>query len=629
MPGFRPFLLAMALLAAATAPLAEEAGPTAPAQPKRVILIHSFGRQYEPFSSAAASFRTELALHSPGPVEFYDMLLETARFSEGDFDVPQAEYLRMLRERKAPDLVVPVGAPAFRFCQRHRDLFAGVPLLVAAMEKRHLDGVDLGPDATAVTFDLNFPAFIEDILRLLPATRHVGVVIGDSPIERFWAGELKREARAFDGRVTFTWLNEVSFAEACRRAAHMPAQSVLLFAMMDIDATGVPYEQQVALKNLRASANVPVFGFFEEQMGNGVVGGRLIPAHELGAESARVAGRILKGERAGSIPAASVPAAVPVYDWRELEHWGIPESLLPPGSEIRFRKPSFWAAYRWYIAAISAFIALESILIAMLLANWRRLRSAVTERREAVAEAQDLRRELTHSGRVSLMGQLVASLSHELGQPLGAILRNADAAEIYLKAENPDLDEIRAIVADIRRDDERAAAVIARMRSLLRRRAIEMQPQDFGQRVDELLMIVGADAEARHIAIDTEIPADLPMLRGDRVHLQQVLINLVVNAMDSIDAAKGERRVVIGARAEGADGWVEASVRDTGEGIPSDRMGAIFNPFFSSRNDGMGMGLPISKTIVEAHGGRIWVENHRAGGAVFHFTIPTAEGKLA
>jgi two-component system, LuxR family, sensor kinase FixL len=247
----------------------------------------------------------------------------------------------------------------------------------------------------------------------------------------------------------------------------------------------------------------------------------------------------------------------------------------------------------------------------------------ITESRLAEQEAARLRDEVSHVGRVSMMGQLAASLAHEINQPLGAILRNAEAAELFLQNPVPDLDEIRAIVADIRHDDQRAGAVIDRMRSLLRRQDLCARAVDVGELFADVRMLVRADATARRVRLELgEVPADLPAVRGDRVHLQQVLINLVFNAMDALDDAPGSARRV-GVEAQGRDGqWIEVSVSDTGTGIEADRLTHIFEPFFTTKASGMGMGLSISRTIVEAHGGRLWAASRPEGGTVFSFTLP-------
>jgi PAS domain S-box-containing protein len=249
----------------------------------------------------------------------------------------------------------------------------------------------------------------------------------------------------------------------------------------------------------------------------------------------------------------------------------------------------------------------------------------VTSNKQAIHEAQELRRELSHTGRLSLLSQFTASLAHELGQPLGAIQHNADAAEMFLKANPPDLEEIHSILSDVRQDCERAALIIDRLRSMLRRRGIEVQNLVWSELAHEAVGFVRTDSQARGIAIEIETPLGLPHLKGDRVHIEQVLINLIANAMDAIDTSpSGERRVTISAKSNG-NGSVECWVADTGPGIPSQCLPGIFDPFVTSKANGMGMGLPISQTIIETMGGRLWVERSSGKGATFSFTVPVAD----
>jgi len=248
----------------------------------------------------------------------------------------------------------------------------------------------------------------------------------------------------------------------------------------------------------------------------------------------------------------------------------------------------------------------------------------ITLHKLAEQETQLLRREVAHVGRVTMMGQLASALAHEINQPLGAILRNAEAAELFMQDASPDLEEIRAIVADIRKDDQRAGAVIDRMRGLLKRQPLDTRPLDVGELVGDVGALVRADAATRQVRLVVDVPGDLPPIRGDRVHLQQVLLNVVLNGMDALNGSCGERRISVIASLNGVE-TVEIAVSDTGSGIPTDKLAHVFDPFFTTKPSGMGMGLPISRTIIEAHGGRLWAENNSSGGATFRFTLPIEE----
>jgi C4-dicarboxylate-specific signal transduction histidine kinase len=250
----------------------------------------------------------------------------------------------------------------------------------------------------------------------------------------------------------------------------------------------------------------------------------------------------------------------------------------------------------------------------------------ITDRKRAEAEAQEVRQELAHASRVTMLGQLASSLAHELNQPLGAILRNAEAAELFLQSEPPDLDELRAIVSDIRKDDQRAGGIIDRLRALLTRREFDPRPVPLGELVDEVVTLTRSDSATRRIGIGFDLPRDLPLIRGDCIHLQQVLLNLLINGMDALAVRTDrERTLRVRARRDG-DGFVEVAVSDSGDGIPAEKLGRLFEPFFTTKPHGMGLGLAISKTIIEAHGGRLWAENNAQHGATFRFTLPVADG---
>ena len=249
----------------------------------------------------------------------------------------------------------------------------------------------------------------------------------------------------------------------------------------------------------------------------------------------------------------------------------------------------------------------------------------ITKSKVDEGERAHLLHELAHLSRIMTMNELSTSLAHEINQPLGAILRNAEAAELFLQASSPDLEEVRAILADIRKDDQRAGAVIDRMRSLLKQREVEHTLLDLNLLAGEVITLVTPEANSRKVRLALEPVSSLPPVRGDRVQLQQVLLNLLLNAMDAMnDSAPDGRRITVRVQARGSQ--VKIVVSDTGHGIPADKLSQVFKAFFSTKPNGLGMGLAISHSIIEAHGGSIRAKNNEAGGATFTITLTAAEG---
>jgi signal transduction histidine kinase/ligand-binding sensor domain-containing protein len=294
------------------------------------------------------------------------------------------------------------------------------------------------------------------------------------------------------------------------------------------------------------------------------------------------------------------------------------------GASLTFKVLPFYWQTPWFRIGTALLLVGLGGLFAW---SWSRRRVLLALEREKTAhEVQQLRDELAHSSRVSTMGQLASSLAHELNQPLGAILRNAEAAELLMEQNPPDLAEIRAILADIRLDDERAGGVINRMRSLLKRQKAERSQLSTGDLLQEVGALACSDALRRNVKLTVDASPGLPPVQGDRVQLQQVLLNLFLNGMDAMSEQPPERRRLI-VQARQADAHrIEVSVRDFGTGISKPSLARLFEPFFSTKPHGMGLGLPISRTIIEAHQGKIWAENRPDGGACFYFTLPVAGG---
>jgi two-component system sensor kinase FixL len=246
----------------------------------------------------------------------------------------------------------------------------------------------------------------------------------------------------------------------------------------------------------------------------------------------------------------------------------------------------------------------------------------ITQRKEAESEFRQQQAALAHMTRVSTMGELAASLAHELNQPLTAILSNAQAAQRFLATDPVDLEEVRAILADIVHDDNRAGEVIRRVRTLVRKQPREFAALDLAGIISEVVALLHSDAILHNVRVILELTQNLPHVRGDRVEMQQVLLNLLLNAFDAMkDAPRCKREVVVWAEAVRSD-TVRVGVRDGGPGVSGDMRDKIFEPFVTTKREGMGMGLSISRSIVEAHGGRLWAENNSDHGATFYFILP-------
>ena len=428
----RTFTAALAIALLLATPCQSQA---ADPEPKRVLMLHSFGPRFKPWSDYAQAIRSEISQQRQKPVDFLDHSLVNARESDENSEAAFVEYLRALYVSRPIDLIVAIGAPAANFIQRHRQrLFPATPMVFTAVEQRRVQYEKLTENDTVVAVAHDFPAAFDNILRVLPLTKTIAVVNGASPNETFWLEEMRRELAPLTGRVELRWYNEKSFEEILIDAARLPPHSAIFWHLMNVDAAGVAHEANDALNKLSSSANGPIFSYDGSFFGEAIVGGPMHSVHKSSRITAAVAIRILNGEKAGDIKTPPIGFAAPIFDWRQMQRWGIAESNLPPGSTIYFREPTLWERYWWQIALVTAIILVQAGLISVLLREHRRRQLAEVQSRQRMAE-------LAHVNRFSTAGELTASIAHEINQPLGSILTNAETAQAILKSPNPDIDE--------------------------------------------------------------------------------------------------------------------------------------------------------------------------------------------
>jgi signal transduction histidine kinase len=591
------------------------------ADPKRVLIIDSFGRDFAPWNEYAKRFRADLDRQWSEPMDLYETSLAIPRFSdeskESEFKESQfTDYLLSLFVDRRLDLIVTIGAPAAEFAQRNRPkLFPSTPLLLGILEKRRVPPATLTANDTVIAASVDQIAIVENILRVRPKTTHVAVVIGNSPIEKYWLGQLQETFQSFRGRVAFTWFNELSFADMVKRVEALPPRSAVYFFLLAIDAAGVPHEEQKALTRLNAVSKSPIFSFSDSFLGHGIVGGPLLSVQDYSRQTADIAVRLLRGEAASDLRMPPVGLSTPKFDWREMQRWGIPESRLLPGSEIYFRDPTAWEQYRLQILAIVAALLAQATLIGWLIYEIGRRHRAEVQSRSAMAE-------LTYMDRRASAEQRSATLAHEINQPLAGIATRASAALRWLRMEKPDLEKAQTALESIVAASHRASDIIASVRAMFKKEPSERVPTDINQIILTVLSIVSVELEQHSVDVQTQLNEHLPTVLGDKVQLQQVVLNLVMNAVEAMQSVQTHGLKVQTEQTN--PGMVHVSIEDTGTGIDPSNLDRVFKPLFTTKANGMGMGLAICRSIIENHDGRIWVSPRTNGGSIFQFELPTS-----
>jgi signal transduction histidine kinase len=605
------FLGLVFAIVASVAAMAQEA--------KGVLMLHSFGRDFSPFSEFANSIRVHMVAQSKVPLEFYEASIYTARFRESDNESRLAEYLGDLSTKRNIDLIVAIGKPAADFVQRYRQkLFQTTPLLIAGIAARRVSELSLTENDVIVAVSVDFSQYIKNILRLRPQTKEIAVALGNSVLEQFWASQMKQVFERFSDKVEFVWLNELPLNEMVQRVAKLGPQSAIFYFFVFVDGAGATHPLDRAFAPLRRAAAAPIFSYVDVEFGSGIVGGPMLAAVAAGHQTAAVALRILTGERPGDIKMQTYGNGIPTYDWRELQRWGISEDRLPPGSIVRFREPTIWEQYWRQILIAVAVIVLQAVLILGLLRERRSRALAEVAVRERVAE-------LALINRRAVAGQLSASIAHEINQPLAAIVSSGGAALRWLNLKTPNLEEVRSSLQRIVNDGHRAAQVVESVRNIFKKDIQRKTEVDVNQLVGEVLDLSRSELGRHYISVSAVQTQGLPRVRVDRVQFQQVLINLIRNAIDAMGAVTDRDRILRTRTERNETGEIIISIEDSGAGLDPENTEKIFTPFFTTKPQGMGMGLSICRSIVEAHGGRLSAAPGRSYGAVFEIALPAAE----
>jgi signal transduction histidine kinase len=584
------------------------------AEPKRVLLIYNSVGYAE---LVARDIRAELEQRAPGLLESYLTPFPAAREADETVPARYANYLAALFGDRRLDLAVAVGSPAMNFFRQHgRPFFPTTPMLAIVEESRVPP--DLGADDTVVTTSIDLVGEVETILRVLPETNNISVVIGNSPVEQYWLARGRLAFQPFAGRVSFRWLNDLSFEEILKHAATLPPRSAILFDNLLRDAVGVAYSDHEVVAKLHDVATAPIFAFDDTDFGQGIVGGSWPSTQDLSRGYADVALRILRGEALGGLKLSGLARGPPRFDWREMQRWGISEKHLPPGSIINFRAPTAWEQYNKQILAIGAAIVIQALLIAWLLHEHQYRRRAERMARETMSE-------LAQMNRLATAGELSASIAHEINQPLTGMILKASAALRWLALDRPDIAKVRELLSDIANAGHRASEIVVSIRAMFKKETDERSPVDINHLITAVLAIVRIDLRKNGIELRTQLDEQLPNVECDRVQVQQVVLNLVMNAIDSLHSLQ-PRVLKIQSERSKSD-FVHVSIEDTGTGVDPSDVDRIFKPLFTTKTRGMGMGLSICRSIIESHGGRIWVSPGASRGSIFHFELPIKVGE--
>ena len=604
-------IIATAFLWSGANALAEGVNPP----PKRVLAIFIF-KQGMPWPFyLEESMRAALTKEFGSTLELNVEYADQSRFPEKAYRSKAIDLYRYKYSKQKMDLVLVLGAESVDLMVEYgRILFDDTPVILI---NTHQQGL-LKPNMLSMVWGVDFAKTGALIHDLLPETKHLFVISGTSMMDQKLKELAARSLAEFEDRYKIHYLDDYSKQDLLLKVTQLPEDSAIFFISLFRDINGQPFVPRDVMTEVSEKANAPTFGMVDTYLGHGIVGGDQLSAGYQGKKYAGIVKKLLNGE-----PLASVQymenGNQTLVDWRQLKRWSIDENRLPADSIVRYREHTIWEQHLWEIVVASIIIFIQAFALIGLLIQHRR-------RRLAEEESQKLKDERAHISRVLAMGEIAASLAHEINQPLSAIRSYAQAGLRFLNNDPSEPDEASKSLQGIIAGNKRAEEVIQRIRMALKKEPFKRSPLDVKSIIEEVIMLIGSKAREQNILLRLELVDNMPAVFGDRIQLQQVLFNLIINAIDAIaDEGNTHGEIVVLALKETPDA-VTIAVRDNGVGIDKKQGDIVFDAFYTTKPEGMGIGLSISRSIIEDHGGQFWVTQNPDKGATFSFTVPIYKG---
>ena len=587
---------------------------------KNVVVFFALNPNLPSYQQIITGFKSNFNVSNTIPSNVIYEYFDIYRFGDGQNIETLVKLYNEKYQTAKIDLLITVGPGLHPLLEKYNlELLKTTPTINIDFSNISMSSdPQIAPNEINISVVVQVEKSLQSAIELFPAYKDIYVFSGNTSNDKYFLNLFRQAEPLFSSTHQFHYFNDIPFDSTLLVAAQVPANSIVFIPSYMSDTESTLYNTPEALSLIADVCKAPLFPVFDSfVLSSGGVGGHVLALFNVGEEAGRIAKEIIGGTDLRKIEVDKSNFYQHVYNWDQLKKWNLLNSkVIPKNSRFYNEEINFLKLYRWQISILMFFLISQTLLIVYLIRLNKRQKDVVKQK----IETEKIYTQLTREDRLMRMVQLTASLSHELSQPLTSILYSAQAGLRFLKSGKLDEKQTEEIFENIVEDDKRAGNLISSVKNLMKLETREPEKLNLNALIQDTLLIFNAEAKRNHIEIGLNLEKNPVFVFGDKIQLQQVLLNFFFNGAIAMEK-NDENNKVLNIFQLVKNNVVTVSVRDNGPGIDESIKETIFKPFVTTREKGFGIGLAVSRSIIEKHNGKIWAGNVLNGGAEFSFSL--------
>lgn len=587
---------------------------------KNILILFSMNQGLVAYQLILENFKDVLREEYGKPFKLSVEYLDVGKFPDLSYQQFLFDRINAKYKNTHLDLIVFVGPSIIPLINNYAAQYLKEIPAISIDFKDPFDqnkSYSINSKTTTILVDVDAKSNFELAFKLFPKNNSVYVISGSAKVDKFLLKIVMSESHEYEKSKKIIFWQDMPMEVLLEKAVQIPNESIIFIPSFTLDSLGTSYNMAEVIRLISQKTNTPIFVLLDTPFEDGAFGGYVSSMKFTGIKIGKATLKILNGEDPQSVNVEDVALNQYMFDGKALKKWNLVNSdLIPDNSIIINEEIDFIDNYKWILLAGTLFLIFQSLLIV----NLVRLNKKQKTMTGQIIETENRYRELVREDRLQRMAELTASLSHELNQPLAAILSSAQAGLRFINSNRSDTQTIKEIFQNIVEDDKRAASVISSVRSMMKLEKREKEKVDLNELIREVIKIFSGEAAKKEIKIEVDLLERPVFISADSIQIQQVVLNFIFNAAHSMEDIESDNKLIVINEILN-DNSVTVQVQDYGIGIKEEIKEKIFKPFITTRSKGFGIGLAVSKAIIEAHNGKISAENNPDIGATFSFEL--------